>query len=204
MAAERFAVYEVLPDFEAGGKAGADAIAWIESDDPDVNIEQAQLQDILGNPGPLKSKWAPYPARYVQQGRRPIPASFYDFGSFLAASAVAKKKLSSIADIEWLPLDPVHDTPPELAVKGSPSFYIMRFARTVIPHRLSKFTYFPGTSSIQEIISLVLSKEDAEDLYAFRLEGNPVTPYATQKFVDICERERLRGLEFMPIACQFK
>ncbi|HUE69869.1 MAG TPA: hypothetical protein VMP01_03185 [Pirellulaceae bacterium] len=80
----------------------------------------------------------------------------------------------------------------------------MRFARKVTPHPASKFTYFPGTKSIDDVISLVLSKKDAEDLYAFRLEGDPVTHYATQKLVDICKRENLKGLEFTPIDCDFK
>ena len=198
------AVYTVLPDFEVGGTKGSDSIDWIETDDESVNMEQARRSDLIRAAGPLRASWSPYPARYVMKAKRFIPASFYEFGSFIAVSASGKEKLSSIKGIEWLALNPVHDTPPPLVAKDSPSFYVMRFAQSAIPHRSSKLMYFPGTKSIQEVVSLVLSKKDAEDLYAFRLEGDPVTHYATQKLVDICERDGLKGLEFTPIDCEFK
>ncbi|HUE69870.1 MAG TPA: hypothetical protein VMP01_03190 [Pirellulaceae bacterium] len=201
--AERLAIYTVLPDFEVGGKKGSDSIDWIQSDDPDVNMEQAKIDTMLGNPGPLVGQWRPFPVTYEKVGRRPIPATFYKCDMYIAASFSAKEKLSSISDFEWLALD-VQNCPAELVAEKGPSFFIMRFARTVIPHPSSKFEYFPGTKSISDVVSLVLNKKDAEDLYAFRLEGDPGTHYATQNLVELCEREDLKGLEFTPIECEFK
>lgn len=200
---KHLAVYTVLPDFEVAGAKGSDKIEWLEADDPDVDMEQAQKEELIGGVDPI-TEWTPYPAAYVKNGRRPIPASFYEFSSFLAATAAAKQKLSGISDFEWLALDPVEDTPAELAAKEGPSFYVMRFARQIVPHPQSEFTYFPGTKSINDVVSLVLNKADEANLYAFRLGGDPVTHYATQNLVDVCKREKLKGLEFTPIDCEFQ
>ena len=192
-------VYSVLPDFEVGGRLGSDALDWIETDDEAVNMEQARLHEAIADFGPLPTPWIPYPAVYVQAGRTAITASFFDYGSFLAAKAATKARLAEIPDFEWLALDPVENTPAGMVVPVEPSFYVMRFWRKVVPHPKSRFTYFPGTRAIDEVLSLALEEESARDLYAFRLEGDSVTHYVTERMVELCRREGLRGLEFTEV-----